>query len=156
MQSLSPLCVSHQPPTGAREPHRRACCLLPHSPVSRLLSEESSPAELTLGLGGGSGQLRALLGLSQTSAGPAGLGTEVALGWATRVSSPLECESEASGLQVYRQAPVRGSRPPAGTHDKARAGGFSPGQQRAGVLGVGGRADGKQTECRNALEGSQR
>lgn len=35
---------------------------------------------------------------------------------------PLECESEASGLQVYRQAPVRSSGPPAGTMTRPKLG----------------------------------
>lgn len=71
--------------------------------------------------------------------------------------SPLECEPEASGLQVYRQAPVRGSGPPAGTMTRPKLGVLT----RAAV-GWGARCgrqsrrmDRRQRDCRNVLEGSQ-
>lgn len=70
--------------------------------------------------------------------------------------SPLECESEASGLQVYRQAPVRGSGPPAGTMTRPKLGVLTGAAVGWGAgCGRQSRRMRQQRDCRNVLEGSQ-
>ena len=70
---------------------------------------------------------------------------------------PLECESEASGLQVYRQAPVRSSGPPAGTMTRPKLGVLTGAAAGWGARcgRQSGQMDGRQRDCRNVLKGSQ-
>lgn len=70
--------------------------------------------------------------------------------------STLKGQSEVSGLRVYRQAPVGGSGSPAGTMTRPKLGCRQGRGGAAADRSGSGRWNGQQSECRNALEGSQK
>lgn len=76
-------------PPGGRKPCGRAHCLLPHSPVSRLLSTELSSAAQTPGTRRRQWAVPTAAAIQPDIRGASGAVAEVALRWATRAYPPL-------------------------------------------------------------------